>query len=509
MNKIIIVLACLLPVSAFAQEKSVNKATRPNILYIMSDDHTSQAWGIYGGILADYVKNDNIKRLAAKGAVVTNAFCTNSICVPSRATILTGQYSNQNGVHTLEDALDPARPNIAQDLQKAGYQTAVFGKWHLKKRPAGFDEFTVLPGHGIYHNSTFINKDNWNDNERGVTPIEGYVDDVITGMSIDWMKKRDTSKPFFLMCHFKATHEPFEFADRFKTLYENVSFPYPSTFADSGAITTGRSFKGQTLYDLGSNYYRASVGPFWTTYPELPFSTEGLSPMEARKKIYQKFIKDYLRCAAGIDDNIGKILDYLENSGLAENTVIIYTSDQGYFLGEHNFMDKRLMYEESLRMPFVIAYPKEIKGGTRLNDMVLNTDFAALFADYAGIGKPAYIQGRSFRNNLKGNTPNDWRTAMYYRYWQHLPDRPAHLGIRNKRYKLIYFYGQPLNMTGASKITTAPAWEFYDLQTDPYEMHNAIDDKHHQQTIEQMKQELLRLQKQAGDIPPPINNWGK
>ncbi len=472
---------------------------RPNILYIMADDHTSQAWGVYGGILKDFVKNSNIRRLAEKGMVLDNVFCTNSICVPSRATVLTGEYSNVNGVYTLSDALAPEKNNIAKGLQKAGYQTAIFGKWHLKNMPAGFDTFCVLPGQGVYHDPTFLTGDNWNDKEQRGKKLTGFVDDIITEMSLGWMKKRDSTRPFFLMCHFKSTHEPFDFAARFKNLYKDVEFPYPSTFLDSGASTTGRSFSGQPLEELGRRYHQASVGKFWTSYPELPFTTEGLSPIDARKKIYQKFIRDYLRCGAGINDNLGKLLDYLESSGLDKNTVVIYTADQGYFLGEHDFMDKRMMYEESLRMPFVICYPKEINGGTRNQDIILNTDFAALFADYAGIGKPSYIQGESFRENLRGHTPDNWRTSMYYRYWQHWPNRPAHFGIRNKQYKLIFFYGQPLGMTGTSEEPTPPAWEFFDLEADPHETHNAIHERRYETIIKKMKQELKLLKEKAGD----------
>jgi len=475
------------------------KHKRPNILYIMADDHTAQSWGIYGGILAPYAKNNNIKRLATEGAVLNHVFCTNSICTPSRATILTGQYSNKNGVYTLEDALSPDKSNIAKDLHAAGYQTAMFGKWHLKKQPAGFDTFAVLPGQGIYHDPSYLTKDNWNDEEKEGEKKKGFVDDISTDMTIDWLKARDTSKPFFVMCHFKATHEPFDFADRNKDLFDGVEFPYPENFSDSGASTTGRSFIGQSLEQMGKNWERASTGKWWTTYPGLPFSTEGLSKEEARKKIYQKLIKDYLRCAAGNDDNIGRLLDYLKQAGLDENTVVIYTADQGYFLGEHDFMDKRLMYEESLQMPFVIRYPQEIKPGTRVNDMVLNIDFAALFADYAGIKKPAYIQGESFRKILEGGHEKNWRHEMYYRYWQHDAIRPAHFGIRNERYKLIFFYGLPLDMTGTEKKTTPPAWEFYDLQKDPNEDHNAINDPQYASIIKKMKKELEKVKKEAGD----------
>lgn len=481
------------------QQTAAQSNTPPNILFIMSDDHTSQSWGIYDGVLKDYVKNENIKRMAANGAVLNNAFCVNSICVPSRATILTGEYSNENGVYTLDDPMPLASDNIAKQLQKAGYQTALFGKWHLKTMPQGFDTFRVLPGHGVYFDPTFLDKSNWNDSEKRGTVVKGYNTDIITDMSIDWMRNRDVSRPFFLMTHFKATHEPFEFADRHKDLYKDVEFPYPISFNDSGASTTGRTFRGQSLEDLGMRYERASKPGFWTTYPELPFSTQGLDSVTARKKIYQKFIHDFLRCSAGIDDNLGRILDHLAASGLDKNTVIIYTSDQGYFLGEHDFFDKRLMYEESLRMPFVICYPKEIKGGTRVNDIILNIDFAALFADYAGIKKPASIQGKSFRENLEGNTPKDWRKDMYYRYWQHREDLPAHFGIRNKRYKLIFFYGQPLGMTGAESTITTPGWEFFDLEKDPNELHNAINDKEYKGRIKKMKRELKKRKLAVGD----------
>lgn len=490
-------LVGVIPFWGHAQKSSIPQ--RPNIVFVLTDDFTAQAWGLYGGIFKDIVKNPNIEQLAREGAVLNNVFCTNSICTPSRATILTGQYSNKNQVYTLEDALDPEKENIAKDLQKAGYQTAIFGKWHLKKMPSGFDDFEVLPGHGQYHNPSYLSKTNWNDHETAGKPYLGYVDDITTAMSIEWMKKRNPDRPFFLMCHFKATHEPFDFADRFKDYYKDVEFPYPPTFQDSGAATTGRSFVGQPLEELGRRYEQASTGSFWTTYPELPFTTKGLDTLHARKKIYQKFIKDYLRCVAGIDDNLGKILRYLKSAHLDENTVIILASDQGYFLGEHNFMDKRLMYEESLRMPFVIRYPKEVQGGSTINDMVLNIDFAALFADYAGIKKPAYIQGRSFRANLMGSTPKEWRQAMYYRYWQHAPKRPAHFGVRDGRYKLIYFYGQPLEMTGSDKKTTAPAWEFYDLHEDPTETHNAIHDKRYRKEIGRLKKKLVRLKAEAGD----------
>lgn len=489
----LIIALFLFPFFGKAQDK------RPNILFIMSDDHTSQAWGIYGGVLKDYVPNTNIKRLAEEGTVLNNALCTNSICVPSRATILTGQYSHKNQVYTLDDALDPDRENVAKLLQKSGYQTAIIGKWHLKKKPSGFDYFKVLPGHGVYHNPSFLTNENWNDNESNGEVNKGFCEDLITDFSLDWIKKRDVTKPFFLMCHFKATHEPFEFADRFKDLYKNVEFPYPSSYNDWGKATTGRTFEGQKLEELGNRYEKASQGSFWTSYPDLPFSTKNLDAVAARNKIYQKFIKDYLRCAAGIDDNLGKILDYLKASGLDENTVVIYTSDQGYFLGEHAFFDKRLMYEESLRMPFVICYPKEVKQGKRIDDIILNIDFPSLFLDYAGVKQPETMQGMSFRENLKESKIHNWRKSMYYRYWTNDVERPAHFGIRDSRYKLILFYGQDRLATKRDNMPMEPSWEFYDLKKDPNEIHNAILDSEYKKIIGKMKKELIKLRKQYDD----------
>jgi arylsulfatase A-like enzyme len=497
---LITVIACeLICLPAAAQQKA---GARPNILFIMADDHTSQSWGIYGGVLKNYVKNANIQRLAKKGAVLNNAFCTNSLCVPSRATIMTGQYSQLNAVYTLADALDPGKMNIAKVMQQSGYQTALIGKWHLKKRPSGFDHFMVMPDQGVYFDPVFKTEADWQDDGTPAgKKYPGYNTDVVTDYSIDWIKHRKKEKPFFLMMHFKATHEPFEYPDRLKDLYNDTTLPEPESILDFGPETNGRSFRGQPIEDMEARWetYQKHPDTYWTTYPGMPFSIAGLDSIQARRKIYQKFVKDYLRCAAAIDENIGRVLDYLQQSGLANNTVVIYTSDQGYFLGEHGFFDKRMMYEESLRMPFVICYPKEIKGGTRIDDIILNIDFPALFADYAGLKKPDFIQGRSFRQNLQGKTPKDWRKSMYYRYWQHYPEIPGHFGIRNDKYKLIFYYGLPLNMTDVSKQSTPPAWEFYNIQEDPHELHNAINDPQYQSIIKKMKAELKIEKAKAGD----------
>ena len=367
------------------QQKTQANEERPNILFILSDDHTSQAWGIYGGILQDYVKNDNIRRLASEGCVLDNCLCTNSISVPSRASIMTGAYSHVNGVYTLDDAIDPAEDNIAKQMQAGGYQTALFGKWHLKRKPTGFDHFEVFHDQGEYWNPLFKSEANWVDDTEGKQGVEekGFSTDIVTEKVIQWIKQRDKTRPFMMCCHFKATHEPWDFPDRMKHLYDDVVFPMPENMMEFDQTKSGRTFPGQQLENMGWRWETASKDPdsWWCRYPELPFSTQGMDRDSARIKIYQKMIRDYLRCGATIDDNIGKLLKMLDEEGLAQNTIVIYVSDQGYFLGEHGFFDKRMMYEEPLHMPFVIRYPKEIKAGTRNKDIILNIDFAVLRFD--------------------------------------------------------------------------------------------------------------------------------
>lgn len=507
-----IVLWMLLMASAIGNCQNREQEDRPNILFILSDDHTSQAWGIYGGILEKFVQNQNIKRLAREGTVLENAFCTNSICTPSRASILTGQYSHVNQVYTLNEPLPREHPNIAATLSQNGYETSIIGKWHLVGEPEGFHYFNVLPGQGRYWDPILKTKENWMDGHDASKGKEykGFSTDVITDLTLARLKSRDTTRPFLMFCNFKATHEPFDYPERFKSLYEDVEIPEPESLMDFGAETTGRSFKGQVLEHLADRWQKATENPkdYWTNYPGLPYDLEGLDSVQRRKKIYQKLVKDFMRSGAAIDDNIGKLLDFLDAEGLTDNTVVVYTADQGYFLGEHGFFDKRLIYEESLRMPFVIRYPKEVMAGRRLDDIILNIDFSALLADYAGIAPPGYIQGKSFRNNLRGSTSEDWRQDMYYRYWLHHPDRPAHFGIRDERYKLAFFYGKGLGKKGSSAMETDPAWEFYDLRDDVGENENLIGDAAYREEILRMKDLLVARKKALGDLDgnyPEIN----
>ena len=497
-----IILVSLLSCKQTNNDSNIaSKQSPPNILFIMSDDHTSQAWGLYGGVLKDHVKNNHIKRLASEGMLLNNVFCTNSICVPSRATILTGQYSHENNVFTLADSLQPQQDNIAKHIKKAGYQTALIGKWHLKAEPAGFDYYNVLSRQGHYWDPTMRTKDNFHEPVESWQQYKGFSTDIITDLSIDWLKERDQDKPFMLMTHFKATHEPFDFPERHNELYKNDTIPEPESLLDFFETDNSRTINGQNLENLIWRWQEASKDPeaWWCQYPELPFSVKGLDADAARKKAYQKLVKDFMRSGAAVNDNIGKLLDYLDTSGLADNTVVIYTSDQGYFLGEHGWFDKRLMYEESLRMPFVIRYPKEIKGGGVLDDMLLNTDFASLFADYAGVTLPDTFKGKSFRNQLS-NTKTTSRDAVYYRYWMHHPDRPAHLGIRTERYKLILFYGDGLNKNGVDKTHSPISWELYDLKNDPQERLNLYDDPSYKTLFKELKQELYELKIQENDL---------
>ncbi len=475
----------------------------PNILFIMSDDHTAQAWGIYGGILEEYVHTPNIRQLAEEGCVLENCLVSNSICTPSRATILTGQYSHVNGVKTLGAGFTPEHMHIAKLMSAGGYQTSVIGKWHLQTEPTGFDYYCVLPGQGRYWNPVLKTRENWEHYLEGGQVYEGFSSDVIADMCIEWIANRDPSKPFMAMCHFKATHEPFDYPDRHSDLYKDVDIPIPESFYDRGPETTGRSFRGQSIDNLQKRYLDASANPDqrrdFQHYPDLPFSVDGLDVDEARMKTYQKFVKDFMRSGAAIDDNIGKLMAYLEEAGLAENTVVIYTADQGYFLGEHGWFDKRLIYEESIHMPFVIRYPGEIPAGTRNTDIIENVDFSALFADYAGLNYPESMQGHSFRENLKGNTPLDWREYGYYRYWQHQPDRPGHFGIRGKRYKLAFFYGNGFKNENSEGDYTGGYWDFFDLQEDPHELYNAYHEPRYQDIIAGLKLEIIRQREELGD----------
>lgn len=445
--------------------------TRPNIIYIMSDDHAAHAISCYGSKIN---KTPNIDRLAAEGMRLTNCFATNALCAPSRATILTSKYSHLNGVRTHgSPPFDGTQMTYPKLLQQAGYQTAVVGKWHLKSDPTGFDYWCVLPGQGVYNNPRFI--------DMGTTrTVHGYVTDIITDKCIDWLDKRDPKKPFLLLCHNKAPHREWTPDAKHAHMYDDVDIPTPETFNDD---YSGRAHPAHTalmrMDDLTS-----------TDLKQTP--PAGLNTDELRKWKYERFIKDYLACIASVDDNVGRLLGYLKEHQLLDNTIIVYTSDQGFFLGDHGWFDKRFMYEPSLRMPFIVRYPKEIKAGTICDAMVINADFAPTFLDFAGVKKDPEMQGESFRGWLRGDKPANWRDAMYYHFFEY-PDSDhlvaRHYGVRTDRYKLIHYY-HPVN-----------EWEMFDLQKDPNELNSVYKDPNYESTVAELKERLDKLREQYKDPP--------
>lgn len=460
---------------------------RPNILFIMSDDHASHAMSCYGSKIN---QTPNIDRIANEGMLFNNCFCTNSICSPSRAAILTGKYNHLNGVKSINDHFDGKQMTFPKLLQSEGYQTAIIGKWHLghggDADPTGFDHWSVVPGQGEYHNPVFIEM-----GERKQYP--GYVTDLTTDFSIDWLSNRDKDRPFMLKCHHKAPHRPWDPAEKYAQLYEDIDIPEPDTFYDD------YENRSQAAVEARMRIERDMVESDLKGSPP-----EGLTALEQKKWKYQRYIKDYLRCIASIDENVGRLLDYLDEEGIADNTIVIYTSDQGFFLGDHGWFDKRFMYEESLRMPFIVRYPRDIQAGSVTDAMALNVDFPSTFLDYAGVSIPDEMQGYSLRTIFNGTTPEGWRTSMYYRYWMHLDEHHnvySHYGIRTDRYKLIYYYAQALGTSGSIEEDRPAEWELFDMQADPYEMNNVYMDPAYAERITELKVELHRLQAEVLDQP--------
>ncbi len=490
--------ALMSPKMLLAQQKSKE---RPNILFIMSDDHAAPAISAYGGFLAEVAKTPNIDRLAKEGMRFDNCFCTNSICTPSRAAIITGKYSHKNGVKTLDDVFDGGQQTFPKLLQRAGYYTGVVGKWHLKTEPTGFDYYNVLPDQGDYFNPRFKEKGKpWREGYEGGIVHKGYVTDVITDITLDFLKNRPKDKPFCLLYHHKAPHDMWEYDKKHAELFKDIEIPEPANLFDSHAHR-GMAIKRCTekigMLHTVHNYMEQKG----ISEEEFEKLKKTKSPEQLKAEIYQEYIKAYLRCVASVDENVGRVLDYLDKTGLTENTIVVYTSDQGFFLGEHGLFDKRFMYEESLRMPLLVRYPREVKAASVNDDIVLNVDFAEAFLDYAGLSVPGDMQGRSLRPLLRGGTPKDWRESMYYRYWMHRAhfNIAAHFGVRTKRYKLIYYYGLPLDARGARKKLTRPEWELFDLEKDPREMYNVYRKPEYADITAKLKAELKMLRKELGD----------
>jgi len=469
-------------------------ADRPNILFIMSDDHAAHAIGAYGSRVN---QTPSLDRLAREGALLTRVFATNSICTPSRAAILTGQYSHINGV-TMFNRFDSSRTTVARLLQAGGYYTGMIGKWHLGSDPVGFDRWEILPGQGAYVNPVVYTA-------TGEQTYTGrYVTDVITDLGIDFLKTRPRSKPFFLMLHHKAPHRPWDPDAAQAARFKDRWIPEPETFWDSYDTRTDALHENQqrvardlTRRDLKlqppPDLQGAALTAWLTTKPdrvttdvagtEVTLTGEPLTRWK-----YQRYMRDYLATVQSVDDGVGRVLDFLDRSGLARNTLVIYTSDQGFFLGDHGLFDKRFMYEESLRMPFLVRWPPAVRAGSRSDAIALNVDFAPTFLEAAGLPVPAAMQGRSLLPILRGKMPPDWRTSMYYRYYHDPGDHNtrAHYGVRTRTHKLIYFWKKD-------------QWELFDLVNDPSELHNLYGQPGHEQVTADLKTELLRLKRAVGD----------
>ncbi len=483
------------------KKDSAKVETKPNIVFIFTDDHALQAISAYGSVIN---KTPNIDRLATEGMIFRNSFCTNSICGPSRAVIQTGKFSHVNGFKSNRDTFDSTQVTFPKILQIGGYQTAMIGKWHLKSEPVGFDYWKVLPGQGQYYNPDFRTPD-------GMERIEGYVTDIVTDVSIDWLKNgRDRSKPFMLMTQQKAPHRPWMPAPKYLNMYDSVTIPEPETLFDnyenraSGAATQEMEIdrhmrfswdlkvvkdtadtRGKKVWEARKKRFTPEQLKAWDAAygpKNKAFLEANLQGKDLVRWKYQRYIKDYLRCIASVDDNIGRLMDYLDESGLAENTIIVYSSDQGFYLGEHGWFDKRWMYEESLHMPLIVKWPGVVKPGSVNMDMVQNLDYAETFLDIAGLKIPKEMQGQSLVPLLKGKTPEDWRKSIYYHYYEY-PGAHAvqkHFGVRTERYKLINYY-------------ELGEREMFDLKIDPQEMKSVYNDPEYAEIQTQLEQELARL----------------
>ncbi len=491
MKKISILITSLITSSlSYSQQK-------PNILYIMADDHTTTAIGAYGSHLAELNSTPTIDKLANEGVIFENTFCNNAICTPSRGTILTGQYSHINSIVGNNNPLDSAKQYLALEMRKAGYETAIVGKWHLISKPAAFDYFQVLPKQGKYNNPEFRVK-----GKDEIVKYTGHSTDVIASSTIKWISERKSkNKPFFINMHFKAPHGGFQNAERYNTFLADVQIPEPPSLRSRGNGSIATFGVDNEL----ENYISSSVGGRHPENGYRRYVTKEDAGDDVLGAAYQEYLKRYLRCVKGVDDNIKRVLDYLKETGQYENTVIIYAGDQGFFLGEHDKIDKRMGYEEAMRMPFIIHYPKKIKSG-KSDAIVENIDFAPTMLDFAGVKTPEYMNGVSVLPILKsGEEPEGWKDKAYYQYYSHLGGHynPGHIAMRTKQYRLILFHG--VNYRGQTNIQTPAAWELYDLEKDPFEMNNVYDDAAYQKIVVDLKHQFMEYRKEIGVDTSIIN----
>ena len=502
---------------ALALAGSAMAADRPNIVFIFSDDHSPNAIGAYDGSLKSVNPTPNIDKLAAQGMLFKNSFCTNSICGPSRAVIMTGKHSHKNGFMNNGNSFDWNQQTFPKLLQKAGYATAIYGKSHLKGKPQGFDDWAVLPGQGLYYNPDL-------KTPEGLQKVDGYCTDIVTDLAVDWLKEgRDSDKPFMLMVQHKAPHRNWMPAPRHLHLYDDVKIPEPNTlfdhwwdnekparyqeleidrhmhlnfdlFVDLVPEFDGDAVEGEYDRTGWENMQRMSSEQMkvWRDAyapKDKDFHDQKLEGDALVRWKFQRYVKNYLRSIKGVDESVGTIMETLEGLGLDDNTIVIYSSDQGFFLGDHGWFDKRWMYEESLQMPLIVKWPGVTQPGSKSKQMVQNLDYAETFLDIAGTEIPDDMQGHSLVPLLKGETPADWRESIYYHYYEYPSVHmvPRHYGVRTEEYKLMKFY------------QFGDEWEFYDLKNDPDELTNQYKNPAYAGKIAEVRKELDRLQQQYDD----------
>ena len=503
-----LVVAAAIPIIALSAYKRPAADDRPNIVFLFSDDHAAHAISAYQQSLKYGIKlprTPNLDRLAGDGMLFVNSFVTNSICGPARATVLTGQYGHLNGVTSNNDPLHPLTVTFPKLMREAGYQTAIFGKWHLRTAPEGFDRYEVLQGQGPYYNPVLHSN---TDSVR----YTGYTLDIVTDRAVKWFSARDKSKPFMMMLTFNAPHRWWDPGPEKLAMYRDTTFEIPKTFWDdgSGRASPAKDPEMKIAFDLiprdlklepPNNLNAEQLSMYTAAYKPENDKLKSLKPSgdDLAKWKYQRFIADYMRVISALDDQVGRILSELDKAGLSKNTIVVYSSDQGFFLGDHGWFDKRWMYEESLRTPLIVKWPGVTKPGSRNTDLVMNLDLAETFLDIARVKKPAAMQGESIVPLLKGSTPKNWRDAIYYQYFEY-PGWHAvrrQYGVRTKRYKLIHYY-------------EAGEWELFDLKKDPEELRSVASDKSYAGIRKDLEVKLAALRKQYAvpdKDPSPYYPW--
>lgn len=470
------------------QATGMSTLRRPNIVFILTDDHASHAIGSYGSIVN---QTPRIDELARCGVRFENCFATNSLCTPSRASLLTGTYSHVNGVSTLVTPIDASQPTFISQLKQAGYRTAMVGKWHMGDGPGhdpqGFDYWDVLIEQGEYHNPNFLSA-------GGLRQERGYATDLITDLALRWVDGLEGDAPWCVLIWHKAPHRPWQPHTRHMHMYGDP-IPLPRTWNDDYATrsSSARRAAMRVAEHLSAEDLKESP-------------PQGLSYEQEALWKYQRYMQDYLRCVAAVDDNVGRVTDWLRARGDFDDTVLLYSSDQGFFLGDHGWFDKRFMYEQSMRMPLLMSYPAAVPAAQVHSGIVTNVDFAQTLLDFAGVPAHPRMQGRSFAGDLVGAPTSPPAEGMYYRYWEHddiFHKAPAHYGYRDQRYKLIYFYNDGLGIPGTGPFTYPGEWELYDLQLDPDELHNVYHDPAYAKVRQALRVKLQDAQAAVGDVPHP------